>query len=457
MNDNKFWVEYIFSKYRNLDQLSTSMNMLSLFTILFFWLLYYLKYPAKLVFILMPLTLIFIIIIYYIQKNMIQKEYYSQSIDLKKIYDNEKPYHRLISPVDDNSRRFEKTFNSEDLYINDNIQSNNQKLVGPPNPKTLEKPLIVPPIYNFEYWKTNNLVIPSIINKKTNFDNYRSGYSSAVPLSQPAPPPEGRLQSGPYVENYTRGNSVYEVDRGAAGVYEVDGSIGASRATNCRPTGGPRSNRPENKFPENKIGGRGMTQEENKNIYTQIIQPGLYSAIQINEPISSTIGISYQDQFNPVSITSSGNETTITEQKYGEVINSDFVEQQTPNIYNTFDPRFNGYGSSNRYYLDNTTEQPRFFYDDINAIKMPNYITRSNVDFIKNADTYGPLKSGVEYGQPFSDVRQMAEDQYLNSALEFRSGMMESLMRKRNSEMHQLRLAPISRNNQKQSGGFGRF
>ena len=36
MNDNKFWVEYIFSKYRNLDQLSTSMNMLSLFTILFF-------------------------------------------------------------------------------------------------------------------------------------------------------------------------------------------------------------------------------------------------------------------------------------------------------------------------------------------------------------------------------------------------------------------------------------
>jgi hypothetical protein len=107
--------------------------------------------------------------------------------------------------------------------------------------------------------------------------------------------------------------------------------------------------------------------------------------------------------------------------------------------------------------LDNTPEQPRFFYDDINAIKMPNYITRSNVDFIKNADTYGPIKSGVEYGQPFSDVRQMAEDQYLNSAIEFRSGMMESLMRKRNSEMHQLRIAPISRNNQKQSGGFGRF
>ena len=449
MNDNKFWVEYIFSKYRNLDQLSTSMNMLSLFTILFFWLLYYLKYPAKLVFILMPLTLIFIIIIYYIQKNMIQKEYYSQSIDLKKIYDNEKPYHRLISPVDDNSRRFEKTFNSEDLYINDNIQSNNQKLVGPPNPKTLEKPLIVPPIYNFEYWKPNNLVIPSIINKKTNFDNYRSGYSSAVPMSQPAPL---------YVENYTQGNPV---DRPLHGSLRGDSLQSEGRGVvgpqSGRPSSGPLRCRPENKFPENKIGGRGMTQEENKNIYTQIIQPGLYSAIQKNEPISSTIGISYQDQFNPVSITSSGNETTITEQKYGEVINSDFVEQQTPNIYNTFDPRFNGYGSSNRYYLDNTTEQPRFFYDDINAIKMPNYITRSNVDFIKNADTYGPLKSGVEYGQSFSDVRQMAEDQYLNSALEFRSGMMESLMRKRNSEMHQLRLAPISRNNQKQSGGFGRF
>ena len=46
-----------------------------------------------------------------------------------------------------------------------------------------------------------------------------------------------------------------------------------------------------------------------------------------------------------------------------------------------YDPRFNGYGTSYRAYTDENIGQTRFYYDDINSVRMPNYIVRSNIDF----------------------------------------------------------------------------
>ena len=45
------------------------------------------------------------------------------------------------------------------------------------------------------------------------------------------------------------------------------------------------------------------------------------------------------------------------------------------NQANIYDPRF-GYGTGYRSYIDETTGQPRFYYDDIDAITKPNYIVK---------------------------------------------------------------------------------
>ena len=79
---------------------------------------------------------------------------------------------------------------------------------------------------------------------------------------------------------------------------------------------------------------------------------------------------------------------------------------------------------------------------------MPNYITRSNIDFMKGADTYGPMLT--ENGNPNnSEIRNLANNQFLQSSMEFRTGMQERLMRKRNAEGWQQRVMPLNKNVQK--------
>ena len=44
--------------------------------------------------------------------------------------------------------------------------------------------------------------------------------------------------------------------------------------------------------------------------------------------------------------------------------------------------------------LTTSLGQTKFYYDDVDAIRMPNYITRSNIDHQPFADRYGPLPAG---------------------------------------------------------------
>ena len=111
---------------------------------------------------------------------------------------------------------------------------------------------------------------------------------------------------------------------------------------------------------------------------------------------------------------------------------------------NVYDPRFYGYGTSYRAYIEPVTEQPRFMYDDVNAIRMPNYIVRSNIDHIKNADSYGTLEESNKNGiENFLDLRKRVEKEWVDNSITFRNDMMERLMRKRNNELIQSRSMPI--------------
>jgi len=129
----------------------------------------------------------------------------------------------------------------------------------------------------------------------------------------------------------------------------------------------------------------------------------------------------------------------------------------TVNEGDIYDPRFTGYGTSYRSYNDDALGQTRFYYDDINAVRMPNYISRSNIDTQPFADSYGPIPKGFEKGNPYTDkIHSLAENAFLEGAIQHRTELSERLMRKVNSEQWQRRAAPINRNGGRMLGGFGR-
>ena len=180
------------------------------------------------------------------------------------------------------------------------------------------------------------------------------------------------------------------------------------------------------------------------NIITQTLQPGVYQKSHVAEPIQSNIGISYTQEFVPTEIDSTSNRIKYTQQNPNNLIitptlREEVIDQSIENIY---DPRFNGYGTSYRSYVDKLTGRPQFYYDDIDSITMPNYITRSNVDTFPWANTYGPDK--IMNSDTNNEYRQLANNAFHDSAIQFRTELQERLMRKRNAELWQRRVAPIT-------------
>jgi len=185
----------------------------------------------------------------------------------------------------------------------------------------------------------------------------------------------------------------------------------------------------------------------NKNLFTQTIQPGVYTRNQVIEPINANIGISYTQQFEPKSCRWDDKGLTYTEHDprlYKEP--TKIIENPVDATeYNVYDPRFSGYGTSYRAYTDERLGQTKFMYDDVDAIRMPNYISRSNIDFAKYADSYGPLNCDNTKGNQYTpNIKSLAQDSFLRNSLKQRDDLMERLMRKRNGELHQLRSHPIN-------------
>ena len=171
----------------------------------------------------------------------------------------------------------------------------------------------------------------------------------------------------------------------------------------------------------------------------------IFTYNEIIEPINSNIGISFNQQFNPLTSFADKHGVNYIEHdplSFSKESKKEHVE--TAAEYNMYDPRFTGYGTSYRSYNDNNLGQTKFYYDDVNSIRMPNYITRTNIDFALYADSYGPLSDKNKNGNINThNIRQLAQDSFLNANIEQRESLSESLMRKRNSELWQLRKYPI--------------
>ena len=135
--------------------LEQQLNSLTRLTILVFLVLL-LLFNFSFAFIFLVLSLAFIIILYYIQRKIMQAtvEKYTQNCP------SIQPLRARPSPV---------------LTPGPSYISKNQRLMGKVNPKTKIAPIIAPRTTDLEYWKPNNNVIHSQVNKPRVFQSYLSG------------------------------------------------------------------------------------------------------------------------------------------------------------------------------------------------------------------------------------------------------------------------------------------
>lgn len=560
----KFWIENPNILFQNCDvipmtnmSLSNQMNSLSRLVFLISPILYLLlKNGKKCSLLFFLVSLLFIIILYYLQKNRMKEPYQnirtknsfnSQPLDMSKL--------SRVGPINTGGtsrnmfvdRPQALLFCNDAKQININQQGNlsiNQQLVGPANPKTFTSPVIVPKIADLAFWADNPGSSYQQINRETIDDTYLSGYDVStccseldackVPITkntQFTEEIEEEIEEeidGDIIENYEGvGNGCSDgtciqlppklktklpiisptptilgeyIDNEDVIENYQDVSVCQLREKSFLPPpilksklpiqspspsttvpyivenfqipyikeveGIPlRTNQPgwvnticgynpenlNSNLPTNMSVGNCQKQPAldnyNKNLFTQTIQPGVYTRNQVVEPINSNIGISFTQQFEPKSCSWDDKGLTYTEHD-PRIYDPPPKELEQPvdaTEYNVYDPRFSGYGTSYRAYNDKFLGQTKFMYDDVDAIRMPNYITRSNIDFARYADSYGPLTDDNRYGNKNTNhIRAFAQDTFLRNSLKQRDDLMERLLRKRNSELHQLRSHPIS-------------
>lgn len=370
---------------------------------------------------------------FFINKNMNNRTYienYEPTYLGKMKTDNAVKYQEIPKScysTNDTYKAYADPFQRKPKVVERNMTTLNGQLQGGQNPKTLIPPMVTRPMYDMS-WRKNNLVVPNKINGQSNEAIGKSGfltdnYASFSEISQ-----RQLQEASDTVENF-------EINYDTAG---WDNSVLA-------PNGYDRKQFETNSYPANLPSGpcaqNKNLESHNKTLFTTPIQPGVYYSNQVAEPINSNIGISFQQQFLPRTYSAKdGNVRIVDHDPSFAPYPTDVIEMpEEPKPENVYDPRFTGYGTSYRNYLDPVTGQTRFPYDDVNAIRMPNYLVRSKIDTHNFSDTYGPMQ---QRGLSLNETRQRAQDAFLQDTTNFRDDMMSRLMRKRNAEMWQVKQFP---------------
>ena len=197
----------------------------------------------------------------------------------------------------------------------------------------------------------------------------------------------------------------------------------------------------------------------NKELYTIPLEPGLSTRNQIREPISSNIGISFTQQFEPITCEKGcdGGVTYIGHDPHVVPDNLPSREQEIPyerqvHLADIYDPRFTGYGTSYRSYIEPVTGQPRFYYKDVDAHKRMSYVTRSDVDFLPSSLATQALPNNAYFNKQNDHSRAIANQAFTDNTVFFRTGLQERLMRKANANRAQSRLYPKHTNSFNRGG-----
>ena len=441
------------------DTLEEQMNSITRAVLLISLILYILEYEYTSLFFLF--SILFIIIIYYIQRNSMKERYTSRCETTIPIDEWTKiPRGNDLRIQTPSQYRF--CLNSKDATYDQKQFSENQALVGPPNPKTKGPTYVIPPPAAWDYWSENH-VVPSGINDSTYQEIYQSGYvGTSTCGSDLNVPPVNRCNNRP---NFQKKNQPIEIVEGFNRLYPNPAVTESSVHRNpnpqpnddCHKNGDMvdfvykpdqlKYNLPSN-FPAGECSDSKVFSEYNKNLFTQTIEPGMYYQSEVIEPISSNIGISHTQQFEPVVCKQDKNGGITYISKDPRTIEpiEPVNRPPEPNNANVYDPRFSGYGTSYRSYVDPLTGQPRFMYDDVDAIRRPNYIVRSNIDHALWAQGYGPMDLNQVNDVPYQGGHQLAQNQFMQDTLSQRSELQERLMRKYNTQIGwQRRQKPLRR------------
>ena len=463
MKKNKIWIEnvkYLFYEHHLIPSknmsLESKMNSITRFVIVvFLFLLFSEVFNMKNNIIFLVFSLFIIIILYYKQKNQMEinqkvrqnliRENFEHNYNTKTDtpartctstarinYICSKPDDENINKIKYGVNKYneQKDYNSRGYNPNFQYPTDNQFLAGGPNPKTLVPPIIPVPAMDIDFWKENDRITISTMNTKKDRYQKESGYDISNEFNDEYHNPQN------YDCKVRRKNN-----------HKFDKPKKMMTTAASAPENQPQVNSKEAfEFPyEIKAKGNFLNSEDslyykdfkknpyfkNKysdNVFDEIVTPGNYKTIDRNEPINSNIGISLTQTFED-------DDSTVIE------------PFENVNMSNVYDPRFSGYGTSYRSYVDKNLGQPRFYYDDINAIKMPNYITRSNIDVTPFGDSYGPMNNeGNRYN---SNIHQLADQHYGDSMMQFRTEMQERLMRKTNAESWQQKMYPINRHSKR--------
>ena len=210
----------------------------------------------------------------------------------------------------------------------------------------------------------------------------------------------------------------------------------------------------------------------NTKLFLQDIQPSLYSYSVDQTPINNNVGISYAPQKPPRvldQVTANGMSMPLYSRVDPQLVRTDgTVGQQARqptrsnwsseysnfqpapgsiNFEDIYDPRFTTYGDPYRGYSDVNLGQVQYYYADVQAYREPNFITRSNVDFVDFRNPNGQIWPYYERNASLDETRSHVENQVTADELYHREDLMSLQMDKINRERWQTRFAPLNNNN----------
>lgn len=388
--------------------------------------------------------------------------------------------------------------------LTEGSESLNQRLVGLADPKTLVEPMVSIPIFDTDVWKPNDFMIPKGINDQRRQELYQNGYliddtssdikegyvhrTHATPSFNPSkdgggsksfqrgasPSPFGR-ERGAKPPSGDQQRCMTSSDLSNQSLYPNNASQPNVWTTTeyAQPFTTPYGYYPDqpavNNLPTNYPAGVCQKQKDmasyNDNLFTSTLQPGVYSKSQVvqNDSVMSNLGISFTQPFLPTyssyvqrkGMNVEGEETGVLYTQYDPSL----APEPTCQIPDTgvkmdqvYDPRFYGYGTDYRSYVDHLTGRPKFFYDDVDVHRRNKFITRNKLDF----EPFG-LQTGPQ-DQPLytnMEIREMAQNSFLDNSLSFRTDLQQRLMQKSNNRAWQQKQNPII-TNQFTRGGSSR-